>query len=38
MYLQALEALRPALLHRDLKPSNIFVDGAGRARVGDFGE
>lgn len=34
----ACEALRPApLAHRDLKPANVYIDGAGRGRVGDFG-
>ena len=36
--LDALHAAHGAgVVHRDLKPSNILVDGAGRARVMDFG-
>eukprot|EP01025_Chloroclados_australasicus_P000436 TRINITY_DN10237_c0_g3_i1.p2 TRINITY_DN10237_c0_g3~~TRINITY_DN10237_c0_g3_i1.p2 ORF type:complete len:488 (-),score=65.60 TRINITY_DN10237_c0_g3_i1:4028-5491(-) len=31
------ESLPNAYLHRDLKPTNVFIDGAGNARVGDFG-
>src|SRR5438034_714342 len=36
--LDALHAAHVAgVVHRDLKPSNVLVDGAGRARVMDFG-
>ena len=39
--LQILEGVQVAhaggVVHRDLKPSNIFVDEAGRVKVGDFG-
>lgn len=28
---------RTPLAHIDVKPSNIFLDGAGHARLGDFG-
>lgn len=41
LFLQAVEALAYAhlqgVLHRDIKPSNLWVDGAGRVHLLDFG-
>lgn len=36
--LDALAAVHDAgIVHRDLKPSNVWLDGRGRAKLGDFG-
>ena len=34
---EGLAYLHPAVVHRDLKPQNILLDGAGRAKIADFG-